>query len=114
MKNKQIKIWLEVEPFNNKLVIVTEYCIFDNDEVKMFDDVKKILKEKVEYNDYIQNFYDVKPNESRETIIEALYEYQMKLLKEVNPKSPFLSVPMSSIGRYVHAHHFYRFYDAET
>jgi hypothetical protein len=76
----QMQLWIEVCPFDNSFVlkIKNEHETRRKDK-RFFNSVFEVMEQKYAYTEF---GFRVNPDESRETIIKALEEYQNSILPE--------------------------------
>lgn len=72
---KQVQIWIEECPFDRTIIFATEYTHWED-----VVEINRIIEERSWRFDTECAFLKLKPNESRETILEALEKYQKSKL----------------------------------
>ncbi len=79
---KQVKIWIEVCPLGEENKLIAYNDEMEKDKFKLLDKVYEVIDNFCTDDCYNDDFTPLKSGESRETIIQALWEYQKSLLPE--------------------------------
>jgi hypothetical protein len=117
---KQIQLKIE-EMFDGRIALDQDISKIKNDQ-SLINDIFDIIKTKLEWTDNETFFIgSLNPNESRETIIQALLEYQKSLLPNdwiinlpIKHISLFISLATNKLDIFGCPEHVIHFYDPET